>query len=120
VLRAVGRFLAEQLGFAELKEGYRTLGSPRFFAVLISILAYCLAYAWLVADAEWPGRCDHEGRRLLGLLKQMRCSPDLLQGGATEIALFAMLWLMPAVVAAALIWRLAYEIRRRRNRFEEG
>lgn len=91
-------------GIPELKEGYRQLGPARFWALMVAILAWIGVGAWLTVTANWPGTCDHEGRRTIGFLKQLGCSPDLLTGGPREWALFLWLWSMPALVIGAFAY----------------
>lgn len=116
MLRRIGGWLADWFHINDLRSSHAQLGPMRFWATLGATFAWIGVWGWLSFTATWPGNCDREGRRLLGLAKQMRCSPELLAGGPREIALFAFLWAMPAALVAALIWRGWDEWRRRSRR----
>lgn len=91
-------------GIPELKESYRQLGPMKFTAMTAGTLGYIALWVWLEMTANWPGQCDHEGRKLWGLVKELGCSADLLAGGPREWGLFAMLWSLPAVVVGTIIY----------------
>ena len=109
-------FFADVTGFTQLREGYMALGAVRFWAVMAATLAYIIMGTVLAMSANWPGNCDHEGRRLIRLVKEMRCSPDLLGGGVVEIGLFIWLWSMPVVGIVAVAWSWINHYRRKRAR----
>ena len=101
-------------GISELKEAYRQLGGRKLVLILAATFAWIGIGAWLMMSATWPGRCDHEGRRIVGYVKELYCSPELLSGGAQEIGLFFWLWSMPIGVAGFILFSLARK--RRANR----
>ena len=114
MLKTVGRFLADWFGITDLRDHYRAMGNPPlFWTLIVGTIAFIGIFAWLMEAATWPGSCDHEGRRLAGIVKSLGCSADLLSGGPREIGLFVALWTLPAVLMGACFWRLVYEIRRR-------
>jgi hypothetical protein len=100
-------------GIPELRDAYRAAGPLRFALWMGGVLLWIGIFAWLSMTATWPEGCDHSGRKLVGLIREMRCSPGLLAGGVREYALFAFLWTLPAVVIGALIY--AAVKRRRRD-----
>ena len=91
-------------GIPELKQAYRQMGARTFVLSMAAILAYAGVGLWLMMSATWPGTCDHRGRRIEGLVKELYCSPDLLSGGLPEIALFLWLWSMPVGVAGFILF----------------
>lgn len=116
MLRAIGGFLADVFGITQLRDGHAALGGLRFWTILGLTLGWIGLWAWLEITATWPGTCDHEGRRLMRFVKELRCSPDLLSGGPREIALFVFLWVIPSVLAGALVWRARFEWRKHSRR----
>ena len=100
-------------GIPELKDAYRQLGAGKFWVATAGTTAFIALFIWSMLAAEWPGQCDHEGRKLWGMVKQLHCSPDLLSGGLTEWILFAMLWSLPALVAALLGYAFIKKLRQR-------
>jgi hypothetical protein len=98
-------------GIPELKESYRKLGPRNFWLTMSGTIAFIILGAWLSMTAQWAGQCDHSGRGLVGLVKELRCSPDLLVGGPVEIGLFIWIWSMPAIVVGCLAWAIIRKIR---------
>lgn len=87
------------------------LGAPRFWTLLLGtvffILFIAIAQVRLSSRLNWPEaygfNCSGRGC----LLDEIYHSPRLLSGGTfLEIALFAVLWIVPAGVAAALLYAL--------------
>jgi hypothetical protein len=113
---SVKSFLADTFGITQLRESHKELGTRKFWAVMSGTLAYIAIGSTLSIMAVWPGNCDHEGRRLTGLVKRYDCSPDLLSRGAIEIGLFIWLWSMPMIVIVAVAWSWIHHFRRRRAR----
>lgn len=98
-------------GIPELKQSYRQLGPAKFWLMVVVTLSWIFVGAWLAMSAQWQGQCDHSGRKLWGLMKQLHCSPELLSGGAMEIGLFVWLWSMPLLVAGCLIYAFVRKLR---------
>lgn len=99
-------------GIPELKGAYRELGPLRFVLLMGSMLLWIGTFAWLSMTATWPEGCDHSGRKLMGLIREMRCSPGLLAGGVREYALFVFIWTLPAFIIGVVIY-VAVKRRRR-------
>jgi hypothetical protein len=117
MLTRIGAWLADWFHINQLRGYHAQLGPARFWAMLAVTFAWIGVWVWLSFTASWPGKCDREGRKLLGLVKELRCSPDLLAGGPTEWALFAFHWTVHTLLVLALIWRGHFECRKwRRNR----
>ena len=105
--------------FRRLKESHRQLGGPMFWTMLIGTLVYIGVGSWLSIVAAWPGQCDHEGRSVVGIAKEIYCSPDLLGGGAIEIGLFAWLWSLICFPLVAIAWSwINHWKRQRHNRLD--
>ncbi len=105
--------------FTQLR-GYRAaLGAVRFWAVLIGTVLFILLLAgadiWLSNKIGWPEAYGFHCHGRGCWIENWMHSPKLLRGGsAYELALFAFLWWMPAVVAGCAVYGLLK--RRRRNR----
>lgn len=84
----------------ESRDAFRQLGWRNSTLLIGGLVAWLAVGIWLMADAHWPGTCDHSGRKLIGLVKTLWCSPDLLAGGPMEIGLFIWTWSMPVGVGA--------------------
>ena len=91
-------------GIPQLKDAYRRLGAGKFWASVLGTL-FIGIFIWSVLAAEWPSQCVNGGRKLLALVNQLRCSPELLSGGPTERILFISLWSLPALFIATLVYR---------------
>ena len=102
--------------FQQMAGFHRQMGAARFWLTMVGVLAYIGIGATLSFLAVWPGNCDHEGRRLTGFIKQFNCSPDLLSGGAVEIALFVWLWSLPTICIVVVAWSWINHFRRKRAR----
>ncbi len=113
---SVKSFLADTFGITELRESHDALGGGKFWTLVGATLVYIAIGSTLMIMAVWPGSCDHEGRRLIGLVKKYGCSPDLLSGGATEIGLFIWLWSLPTIVIVVVAWSWINHFRRKRAR----
>ncbi len=100
-------------GIPELKDSYRQLGPLRFWSLMSGLLIWIVGGASLMMSATWPGHCDHQGRKIVGMIKQLYCSPDLLVGGPLEYGLFLWLWSMPVFVLGFIVYALIKK--RRRN-----
>lgn len=105
------------MGFNQLIELYRYLGPLRFSVFIAGLLGLTLGLTllgwWLAEQVGWPERygfaCD--GRRCL--IENLTHSPRLLaRGSMAELALFAYLWLFPAVGLVAMLATLLVAARR--------
>lgn len=94
-------------GIPELREGYRQLGALRFWLIIVGVLLYIAAFAWLGVNAAWPPDCHPRARQTFMLFW---CSPTLLHGGWVELTLFAVIWALPVGAAVYVI------LHRRRRR----
>lgn len=103
--------------FSELK-GYRdAFGSLRFWTLLIGTVLFILLFAgadmWLSNEIGWPDSYGFQCRGRGCWIEYLAHSPSLLRGGSVyELALFALLWSMPAIVAGCVIFAL---LKRRRH-----
>ena len=91
-------------GIPELIQSYRVMGARKFWFSMATTLGWIGLGTWLSMTVTWPGQCDHSGRKIVGLVNQIFCSPHLLDGGLREWMLFVWLWSMPGVVIACLIY----------------
>lgn len=101
------------------------LGRTRYWSLVVGTIIFCVGFGtlmwWLSEKTGWPDdygfHCRGRGCELLYLMH----SPELLaRGGTYEIALFAALWFLPAILFGFLSWafglRLIKWIKQRRNR----
>jgi hypothetical protein len=72
--------------------------------IVAAFIGWALAYFWLSVSAAWPEDCRPSGRRGAGLVSEYLCSPRLLEGGATERALFVVLWGFPVALVVISVW----------------
>lgn len=85
-----------------------------FVGTLSALCIWVTGYAYFTLNAQWSGICDHSGRRIARLVKQLYCSPELLTGGAMEWGLFMFLWVIPAILLGLVVWvALRTTLRRR-------
>jgi hypothetical protein len=89
----------------EWARSYRTLGPRRFWTVMIGGGSYAIALLDLMHNVIWPRLCSPEmdSRGLAKFAEAYRCSFGLLDGGKAEVALFFLLWLLPAGAAIRLV-----------------
>jgi hypothetical protein len=100
-------------GIPELKESYRKLGPTRFWLVMLGTLTFISIGAALAITLDYPrafgSTCHHKC-----MVENYWYSPALLRRGSVlAYALFAWLWLIPAMIPAAFIYA---RIKKRRDR----
>jgi hypothetical protein len=83
-----------------LSQIYRKAGPLRFWSILVALLCYVAAFAWLGVHAAWPADCHPAPRQTVMLFW---CSPRLLGGGWMELVLFAVIWALPSGIALYFI-----------------
>ena len=93
--------------FTEIGALFRQLGPVRFFllfaTILVPILAYGLIFARLAGNIGWPEDYGFTCRRKC-MFVHMWHSHKLVTGGTSaELALFAFIWFIPAMVVAVSI-----------------
>ena len=94
------------------------LGPMRFRAIFGGTVVFTLLLAgadmWLASKIGWPEAYGFDCRGRGCWIDNLSHSPKLLRGGsAYEIGLFALLWLLPAVVVGCAVYAIFK--RRRRN-----
>ena len=102
--------MKDWLGNFEIVRLYRTLGPVRFIATFLSVLAIILSFValqvWLEGITGWPeaygfhchGKC---------MIQNLWHSPALLHRATlSELGLFALIWFMPVLLLAVLIYAL--------------
>ena len=102
--------------FSDLRSLHAALGPRRFwlltFATIMFILVLAATKIWLEHKTGWPNAYGFHCRGRGCTIDDLIHSPALLRkGGRYEIGLFALLWLIPAVVLAAAIIILVKRVR---------
>lgn len=107
--------------FSDLRSSHAELGPRRFwllmFATVTCILVLAGAKMWLEHKTGWPDAYGFHCRGRGCIIDDLIHSPALLRkGGRYEISLFALLWLVPAIVLGAAIVALIKRVRGDRAR----
>lgn len=90
----------------KMKAGYQELGPMRFSILMIGILAWIGLGVGPIIALDYPSAFGSSCHRKC-LIESYWYSPTLISDGRfLAYLLFAWLWSMPAVVVAALIYRL--------------
>jgi hypothetical protein len=105
---------------SELKEYRTALGARGFWIVMAATVLVGLAlvtpYIWLSGKIGWPHTYGFHCRGRGCWIDNLIHSPKLLQGGSDyELALFALIWWMPVVVACAAVYGFLKSRNRNRN-----
>ena len=102
----------------ELAGPRKVLGSVRFWLLMVGTVLFILLLAagdiWLSDKIGWPERYGFGCRGRGCFFEDLAHSPQLLRGGSMyELALFALLWLLPAIIVGVLIYALFKRLNRR-------
>lgn len=95
----------------ELKSYSKNLGSFRAWALGVGTVLFILLAAaadmWLSNKIGWPESYGFNCRGRGCWIDNLSHSPELLRGGSVyELSLFAVLWLLPAVIIGGIIFAL--------------
>jgi hypothetical protein len=106
--------------FSDLKDYRALLREPGFWVLLVatvlivSILA--VLYVWLSDTIGWPEAYGFRCRGRGCWIEHLMHSQKLLGGGSrNELAFFALLWWMPALLACTAVYTLVKRRLRNRN-----
>ena len=105
----------------ELAGPRKILGTGKFWLLMGGTIMFVLLLAggqiWLSDKIEWPNAYgfDCQGRGCF--FEDLAHSPELLRGGSIyELALFALLWLLPVILISVLVYALFKRFTHRRHR----
>lgn len=102
--------------------GYRSqLGSLAFWTLIVGTVVFILLFAgadiWLSSKIGWPDAYGFHCQGRGCWIENLSHSPKLLAGGNKyELGLFALLWSLPAVSVAFVLYALVK--RKRRSRIQ--